>query len=187
VYDRAGREIDAFLKDSPEGERAIEAYLQKGNLLIERGRAKVEESKRPGQDVAKLRGDALRFFDDAIKALEGPVRKENAPIETVANAEDAVLKLLREVDASLKGLRSDGTDDKDDAAKDGGKEGGKPAPKVKKPVRKPGAARLMGELEQRQDELRALLLKTRLLVAGAYYEKSRALEPKSKEWEAALN
>ena len=182
VYDRAVREIDAFLKDSPEGERAIQAYLQKGNLLIERGRAKVEESKRPGQDAAKLRAESLPFFDAAIKALEGPVRKDNAPIETVSNAEDAVLKLLREVDASLKDLRGDGTDKKDDADK----EGDKPKPKPKKPVRKPGAARLMGELEERQDELRALLLKTRLLIAGAYYEKSRALEPKSKEWEATL-
>jgi hypothetical protein len=186
VYDRAGTEIDAFLKDSPEGERAIEAYLQKGNLLIERGRAKVEESKRPGKDAANLRKEALPFFDLAIKALEGPVRKDNAPIETVANAEDAVLKLLREVDASLKELRGDGAGDKSDADKDAGKEGGKPAAKAKKSVRKPGAARLMGELEQRQDELRALLLKTRLLIAGAYYEKSRALEPKSKEWEATL-
>ena len=191
VYDQAGREIDAFLKESPEGERAIQAYLQKGNLLIERGRAKVEESKRPGQDAAKLRAEALPFFDLAIKALEGPVRKDNAPIETVTNAEDAVLKLLREVDASLKGLRGDGADDKEDADKNGAKEGegkvgGKPAPKPKKPVKKPGAARLMGELEERQDELRAQLLKTRLLIAGAYYEKSRALEPKSKEWEAAL-
>ncbi len=186
VYDRAAREIDTFLKDSPEGERAIQAYLQKGNLLIERGRAKVEESKRPGQDAAKLRKEALPFFDLAIKALEGPVRKDNAPIEAVANAEDAVLKLLREVDASLKELRGDGAGDKGEADKDAGKEGGKPAPKPKKSVRKPGTARLMGELEQRQDELRALLLKTRLLVAGAYYEKSRALEPKSKEWVAAL-
>jgi hypothetical protein len=186
VYDQAGREIDAFLKDSPEGERAIQAYLQKGNLLIERGRAKVEESKRPGQDAANLRKEALPFFDLAIKALEGPVRKENVPIETVANAEDAVLKLLREVDASLKDLRGEGSADKSDADKDAAKEGGKPAPKPKKPARKPGAARLMGELEERQDELRALLLKTRLLIAGAYYEKSRALEPKSKEWEAAL-
>ena len=46
--------------------------------------------------------------------------------------------------------------------------------------------RQMADLEERQDELRALLLKTRLLIAGAYYEKSRALEPASKEWEAAL-
>ena len=182
VYDRAGREIDTFLKDSPEGERAIQAYLQKGNLLIERGRAKVEESKRPGQDAAKLRAESLPFFDAAIKALEGPVRKDNAPIETVSNAEDAVLKLLREVDASLKDLRGDGADKKDDADK----EGDKSKPRPKKPDRKPGAARLMGELEERQDELRALLLKTRLLIAGAYYEKSRALEPKSKEWEATL-
>lgn len=185
MYDRAAREIDAFLKESPEGERAIQAYLQKGNLLIERGRAKIEESKRPGQDAAKLRAEALPFFDGAIKVLEGPVRKENAPIETVSNAEDAVLKLLREVDGSLKELRGEGGD-KTDADKDGGKEGGKAAAKQKKPAKKPGAARLMASLEEQQDELRGLLLKTRLLIAGAYYEKSRALEPKSKEWEAAL-
>jgi hypothetical protein len=77
VYDQAGREIDAFLKESPEGDRAIQAYLQKGNLLIERGRAKVEESKRPGQDAKKLRAEALPFFDAAIKALEGPVRQRH--------------------------------------------------------------------------------------------------------------
>jgi len=182
VYDRAAREIDAFLKESPEGERAIQAYLQKGNLLIERGRAKIEESKRPGQDAAKLRAEALPFFNEAIKALEGPVRKENAPIETVTNAEDAVLKLLRQVDAELKELRGEGGGDK----ADGEKEGGKPASKSKKPAKKPGASRQMARLEEQQDELRALLLKTRLVSAGAYYEKSRALEPKSKEWEAAL-
>ena len=182
VYDRAAREIDAFLKESPEGERAIQAYLQKGNLLIERGRSKIEDSKRPGQDAAKLRAEALPFFNEAIKALEGPVRKENVPIETVTNAEDAVLKLLRGVDAELKELRGEGAGDKADADKDGGKA----APKAKKPVKKPGAAKLMARLEEQQDELRALLLKTRLVSAGAYYEKSRALEPKSKEWEAAL-
>ena len=182
VYDRAGREIDAFLKQSPEGERAIQAYLQKGNLLIERGRAKIEESKRPGQDAKKLRSEALPFFEAAIKALEGPVRKDSAPIETVTNAEDAVLKRLREVDATLKELRGEKGGDKSDADADGGKEG----KKAKKQAKKPGSMRQVADLEERQDELRALLLKTRLLVAGAYYEKSRALEPKSKEWEAAL-
>ena len=186
VYDRAAREIEAFLKESPEGERAIQAYLQKGNLLIERGRAKIEDSKRPGQDAKKLRAEALPFFDAAIKVLEGPVRKENAPIDAVTNAEDAVLKLLREVDASLKELRGEAGGDKADAEKDSGKDAGKPAAKSKKPAKKPGAARLMASLEEQQDELRGLLLKTRLLIAGAYYEKSRALEPKSKEWEAAL-
>ncbi len=186
IYDKAAVEIDAFLKETPEGERAIQAYLQKGNLLIERGRAKIEASKRPGEDAKKLRAEALPFFDDAIKTLEGPVRKEKAPIDAVANAEDAVLKLLREVDASLKDARGEGSGDKGDAEKEGAKEGGKPAPKPKKPVKKPGSSRLIGELEERQDELRGLLLKTRLLIAGAYYEKSRALEPKSKEWEAAL-
>jgi len=180
IYDQATKQIDAFLKESPEGERAIQAYLQKGNLLIERGRAKIEESKRPGQDAKKLRGEALPLFETAIKTLEGPPRKENEAIATVTNAEDAVLKLLRKVDADLKEARGEG-----DAAggKDGEKEGGKRAGKS---GRKPVAGRLLGELEERQDDLRGQLLKTRLLIAGAYYEKSRALEPKSKEWEAAL-
>jgi len=195
IYDQASREIDAFLKETPEGERAIQAYLQKGNLLIERGRAKVEESKRPGQDAKKLRAEALPFFAAAIKVLEGPVRKEGVPIEAVANAEDAVLKLLREVDQSLKDARGEGSSDKPaadkpaadkPAAKDANKNAAQPAPRTKKPVRKPGSAKLMADLEDRQDELRAQLLKTRLLIAAAYYEKSRALEPKSKEWEAAL-
>jgi hypothetical protein len=187
IYEQASREIDAFLKETPEGERAIQAYLQKGNLLIERGRAKVEESKRPGQDAKKLRAEALPFFAAAIKVLEGPVRKEGVPIEAVANAEDAVLKLLRSVDESLKDVRGEGIADKPAADKGAAEKGAaKPAQKAKKPVKKPGSAKIMADLEDRQDELRALLLKTRLLIAAAYYEKSRALEPASKEWEAAL-
>jgi hypothetical protein len=191
VYDQAGREIDAFLKESPEGDRAIQAYLQKGNLLIERGRAKVEESKRPGQDAKKLRAEALPFFDAAIKALEGPVRKEQEPIETVSNAEDAVVKLLRKVDDLLKEQRGEAGGDKGEAdkeaGKDTGKEGGKQAAKPKKTVKKSVPTRQIAEWEEQQDELRALLLKTRLLIAGAYYEKSRALEPKSPEWVKALD
>ena len=108
-------------------------------------------------------------YDDAVDLIELAAEENDA--NDLAAAEDA-----------LKDLRGDGADKKDDADK----EGDKSKPRPKKPVRKPGAARLMGELEERQDELRALLLKTRLLIAGAYYEKSRALEPKSKEWEATL-
>jgi len=187
IYEQASREIDAFLKETSEGEQAIQAYLQKGNLLIERGRAKVEESKRPGQDAKKLRAEALPFFAAAIKVLEGPVRKEGVPIEAVENAEDAVLKLLRSVDSSLKDARGEGIADKPAAEKGAAEKGPARTPqKLKKPVRKPGSAKIMADLEERQDELRAQLLKTRLLIAAAYYEKSRALEPTSKEWEAAL-
>ena len=191
IYDRAAQEIDAFLKADPAPDRAIQAHLQKANLLIERGRAKVEAAKRPGEDAKKLRAEALPFFDAAIKALTDPNRKDKAPVTTVANAEDAVLKLLRDVDGELKDLRGEGSGDKgegdQDAGKDGGKDGGKaPAKGKKKPTRKPGAARRIGELEEQQDELRALLLKTRLLIAGAVYEKSRALEPNSEEWKKTL-
>ena len=181
MFDRAVQEIDRFLKSTTEGERAIQAYLQKGNLLIERGRTKIEESKRPGQDAEQLRAASLPFFDAALKTLQGAVRKENEPIGAVANAEDAVLKQLREVDAALKNARGEGGD-KDGATK----EAGKPTTQARKPVRKPGAVRLMAELEERQDALRGQLLQTRLLIAGISYEKSLALEPKSPAWVAAL-
>jgi hypothetical protein len=184
LYDKADREIAAFLQGTREGDLAIQAYLQKGNLLIERGREKVEQSKRPGQDAKARRAEAVGFFDAAIRALEGPDRKPGVEITDVSNAEDAVLKELRGVNAQLESLRGGGEDAEEPKA--GAKEGGKPAAKPKPKPRKPVSGRQLTELEDRQDALRAQLLKTRLLIAGAYYEKSRACEPKSKEWEAAL-
>ena len=185
IFDQAGREIDAFLKETSEGQQAIEAYLQKGNLLIERGRAKLDQAKRQGDDGKKMRVDAIPLFTEAIAVLEGPDRKPTDEIGAVTNAEDAVLKLLRKVDASLKDLRGESGGEKAGSDKEAGKDGGKPA-RPKKPVKRPGSAKLMGDLEEQQDELRGELLKTRLLIAGAYYEKSRAMEPKSKEWEESL-
>ena len=175
ILNNAEKEIDRFLKEEPTGQQAIAAFTQKGNLLIERGRAKVDQSKRPGEDAAKLRVEALPYFEGAIKTLEGPVRKKGEEITAVTNAEDAVLKELRGVDARLAELQGkDGAED--EAAK-----------KSKKPVRRPaGDMKLIEQLEERQDALRGQLLQTRLLIGGAYYEKSRALEPNSKEWQAAL-
>jgi hypothetical protein len=185
LFDKADREIAAFLQGTSEGDLAIQAYLQKGNLLIERGREKVEVAKRPGQDAKARLTEAIGFFEAAIRALEKADRKPGAEITDVANAEDAVLKELRRIDAQLETLRGGG--EEADEAKAPVKDGGKPATKPKPKPRKPAPARQLTELEDRQDELRAQLLKTRLLIAGAYYEKSRAFEPKSKEWETALS
>lgn len=176
ILNNAEKEIDRFLKEEPTGQQAIAAFTQKGNLLIERGRGKVEQAKRAGADAAKVLAEALPFFDAAIKALEGPVRKKDEEIATVTNAEDAVLKELRAVDAQLAELQGKGKGD-DQEPKKG----------AKKPVRKPaGDMKKIEQLEERQDALRGQLLQTRLLIGGAYYEKSRALEPTSKEWRAAL-
>ena len=57
ILDTAEQEIDRFLATGPEGRRAIDAFSQKGNLLIQRGRAKVDQAKRPGED-AKARSAA---------------------------------------------------------------------------------------------------------------------------------
>ncbi len=176
ILTNAEKEIDRFLQDSPSGEQAIAAFTQKGNLLIERGRAKVEQAKRAGADAPKVLAEALPFFDSAIKSLEGPVRKKDEKIETVTNAEDAVLKELRAVDEELAALQ--GAAGKQDEA------AGK---KPKKPVRRPpGDMKKIERLEERQDALRGQLLQTRLLVGGAYFEKSRALPPGSPEWTKAI-
>ena len=164
IFDRAEQEIDRFLKDAPEGDQAIAAYTQKGNLLVERGRAKLEQAKRAGDGAAKLQAEAVPFFDGAIKSLQG--------------AESAVVAILREVDGKLAAMS--GKDAKDPAAKEDAK--------PKKPPQKKSSADMkqMGQLEDRQDALRGQLLQTRLLIAGAMFEKSRALEKDSKEWKASL-
>jgi hypothetical protein len=85
-----------------------------------------------------------------------------------------VLKELRAVDTELAELQGKLA---------AGEESGKGA---KKAPRKPSDGRRIEELEDRQDRLRGQLLQTRLLVGGAYYEKSRALPVGSQEWKAAL-
>ena len=163
IFDRAEREIDQFLKEAPEGDQKIAAFTQKGNLLVERGRAKLDQSRRSGEDAAKVQAEALPFFDNAVKSLEG--------------AEAAIVALLRDVDSKLADLS--GKDAKDGSEKE--------PPKKKVPPKKSAAdARLMGQLEDRQDALRGQLLQTRLLIAGAVFEKSKALEKNSKEWKAAV-
>jgi hypothetical protein len=161
IFDQAEKEIERFLADSPDGEKAIKAYAQKGNLLVERGRTKVELAKRPGEDAAKLLAEALPFFDESIKSLEG--------------AEKAVLDLLRTVDAKLAELNPSSKEEGDGDGK----------PKKKRP-KTPAQMKEIGQLEEKQDELRGQLLQMRLLIAAALYEKSKALPKDSEEWKKAL-
>ena len=173
ILDAAEKEIDRFLAGDPAGEQAIAAFTQKGNLLVERGRGKIDQAKRTGEDAKARLAEAVGFFDAAIKSLEGQVKKDQ-PIEKATNAEDAVLKELRAVDTELAELQGK------PAA------GEEPSKGAKKAARKPSDGRRIEQLEDRQDRLRGQLLQTRLLVGGAYYEKSRALPVGSKEWKAAL-
>ncbi|MFM8986585.1 MAG: hypothetical protein ACKONH_11125, partial [Planctomycetia bacterium] len=191
ILDEAEKEIDRFLATGPEGRTAIDAYSQKGNLLIQRGRNKVEQAKRPGADVKTLWTEALGFFDGAIKALQGTV-KPGQPIEKVTNAEDAVIKALRAVDAQIaeltpdKGKAEDGKDGKDGKEADD-KKPPKAKPKPKQQAKRPPAVeKQLERLEAEQETLRTKLIQTRLMVAETYFEKSRALDPESKEWKAAL-
>ncbi len=106
VLDNAQQSLDAFLSSGGVSDRqAISAYTQKGNLLIERGRSKADQANRPGSDVKALRAEALKFFDEAIKSLEGTA-KPGQEIKAVTNAEDAVIKVLREVTENVKELNA---------------------------------------------------------------------------------
>ena len=178
LLEEASQQIDAFLATSPTGDDSIAAFTQKGNLFVERGRLKLAQAKRPGEESARLMQEALPLFDGAISALEAPPREPDAGIPAPTNAEDAVLKTLREVDGRLGQLKGDG---KEKGTDDGG--GKKP----RRPVKKLSSdLKLVEKLEERQDDLRGQLLQTRLLAANAYYEKSKALPPGSAEWKGTL-
>ena len=185
ILDTAEQEIDRFLATGPEGRRAIDAFSQKGNLLIQRGRAKVEQAKRPGEDAKALRAEAVSFFDGAIKALQATV-KPGQPIDKPTNAEDAVLKSLRAVDAEIAALSGDKDEQPAAGGKDDDKKGPKPKPKPK-PGRRPAPVdKQLERLEDEQEALRTKLIQTRLMVAETHFEKAKAFEPQSKEWQAAL-
>ena len=184
ILDEAEKEIDRFLATGPEGRAAIDAYSQKGNLLIKRGQSKVEASKRPGADVKTLQAEAIGFFDGALKSLQGTV-KPGQPIEKVTNAEDAVLKSLRAVDAQIAALAPPKEEDGKEADD---KKDPKAKPKAKpKPTKRTAAAdKELERLEEEQDALRTKLIQTRLMVAETHFEKAKAFEPQSKEWQASI-
>lgn len=184
ILDEAEKEIDRFLATGPEGRPAIDAYSQKGNLLIKRGQTKVEAMKRPGADVKALQAEAVTFFDGALKSLQGTV-KPGQPIEKVTNAEDAVLKSLRAVDAQIAALAPPKEDDSKEAdGKD--KKDAKPKPKPKPVKRTTAVEKQLERLENEQEALRTKLIQTRLMVAETHFEKAKAFETQSKEWQAAL-
>jgi hypothetical protein len=179
MLEQAAVEVDRCLAAAPAGDEAIAAFTQKGNLLVERGRIKLAQAKRPGEDGAKLMAEAIPLFDAAIAVLEAPPREPGAEVPAPTNAEDAVLVSLRDVDAGLVRLKSGGKEREGDEAA-AGKKSRRPAKKTSTDVK------AMEKLEDRQDELRGELLQTRLLVGNAYYEKSKALPSGSAEWKAVV-
>jgi len=116
LLDEAEASIDAFLEQSPTGDRAIAAFSQKGNLLVERGRGRLAVAARPGADAAALKAEAVKFFDGAIAVLGSPPAASGKPgaaakpeppreIGVPTSAEEAVLKELRAVDAEIDRIR----------------------------------------------------------------------------------
>jgi hypothetical protein len=104
--DDAQKALDEFLASGTFSDtQAIAAYSQKGSLLVERGRSKADQANRPGADAEKLRAEALSFFNEAIKSLKGTT-KPGEDIKAVTNAEDAVLKVLRQVSEQVQALKA---------------------------------------------------------------------------------
>lgn len=177
LLDGAQKALDSFLASGPPLDRRIDALMQKGGLLIARGRVNLEKAKRPGADAGGLRAAAVPFFDGAIASLQGKMAGKKEEITDVSNAEDAVLKALREADAELK-TASGGAKDGDAKNKEGDGDD-KPTPRPKK-------TRSIARMEEDREELRGKLLQVRLLVADAYFDKSQAFAADSPEAKAAL-
>jgi len=188
LLDQAQTALDEFLqKGAPSDRQAIEAYTQRATLLVERGRRKAEEAKKPGADAKALLAEAVTFFDGAAKSLEGTA-KPGEPITKVANAEDAILKLLRDVDAKIEGIKNAAKPpEKDDKGKDDKGKDDKGKDDKPKPVRlSPQQQRELEALEEEQEDLREKLILTRLMAANVLFEKAKALPDKSKERTDAL-
>jgi hypothetical protein len=167
--DEAQQSLDAFVASGEISDRqAIAAFTQRGNLLIERGRAKADQANRPGVDADSLRAEALAFFDGAIKSLRGTV-KPGEEITALTNAEDAVLKVLREVTAQVKALEGPGKAEQ-------------PKGRPTKPVRMTALQqRQLAALKEDQEALQGKLIQTRLAAAAAVFEKAKAYPETSKE------
>jgi len=207
--DDAQASLDTFLKSGAISDRqAIAAYTQKGNLLVERGRVKAEQANRPGADAESLRAEAVAFFDQALQSLKGKA-KAGEPITELTNAEDAVIKVLREVDAKVDALKAIGKeeepakeeaeppakDEKEDKDGKGKGKGGAPGPGRGKPLGPKGKSnkdaklakltpaqrKELETLEADQEGLRAKLIQTRLTAAAAMFEKAKAFPADSKE------
>jgi hypothetical protein len=177
LLDGAQQALDAFLASDPPLDRRIDALMQKGGLLMARGRVNLEKAKRPGADPEALRASAVPFFAEAIASLQGKMAGKKEEITDVSNAEDAVLKALREADAELQ-VASGGGKENDAKGKDGDGDD-KPAPR-------PTKTRSIARMEEDREELRGKLLQVRLLVADAYFDKSQAFPPESPDAQTAL-
>jgi len=174
IFEKAEAELDRFLQENDGGEQAIAAYKQKGSMLVERGRAKVEQAKHPGEDVKKLHAEAIAFFENSVKSFEG--------------AETAALAALKIVDAEVGAFREKEQKEKDakaeNASDDAKSKKGTSPPK--KSTRSSADEAALVLLEEKQDSLRGELLGTRLLIATVLFEESKALEKDSKEWKKAI-
>lgn len=180
--DDAQAALDAFLKSgTPTARQAISAYTQKGSLLVERGRTKAEQATRPGADSTALRAEAVAFFDAAIASLEGKT-KPGEEIADVTNAEDAVLKVLREVDERIAALKPSPKKEEGENQATAGGEKTSGSRRAVKPVRLTSKERReLTTLEEQQESLRGKLLQTRLTAAAAVFEKAKAFPDNAKE------
>lgn len=177
LLDGAQRALDDFLASNPPLDRRIDALMQKGGLLLARGRVNLEKAKRPGVDSEALRAAAVPFFDQAIATLQGKMAGKKEEITDVSNAEDAVLKALREADAELKEASGGGTEN-DAKTKEGDDDD--------KPTARPQKTRSIARMEEDREELRGKLLQVRLLLADAFFDKSQAFPPDSQDAKTAL-
>ena len=73
LLDKAQQALDGFLASDPPLERRIDALMQKGGLLIARGRVNLEKAKRPAADAGALRAAAVPRVPRASSAVPATI------------------------------------------------------------------------------------------------------------------
>ena len=58
-----------FVSQSPDHALAPAARIQLGSVIVERGRIKVEQAKKPRPDQAALLAEARKLYDDAYQVF----------------------------------------------------------------------------------------------------------------------
>jgi hypothetical protein len=174
VLDQAEQAFDAFLASNPPLDRRVDALMEKGSLLVARGRLSLDQAKRPGADAAALQAAARPFFEKALKTLEGKTRGKDDPITSVDTAEDAALKAHREIDAALKAATGGRADE---GAGEGEAKAGKAKPN----------RRSVGRMEEEREAIRGQLLQVRLLVADTYFDLAGTYPPQSADWKKSID
>ncbi len=97
--DEARNALQRFVGQHPDHALVASANSQLGNLMVERARIKVEQTKRAGADKAALMADAKKVYDDAYKVFaksQNDLKEKLAQMQASISPNDKAAIALRD-------------------------------------------------------------------------------------------